>query len=255
MKNFEGVWLPSVEEFKLECVKISKNLDNFKQNPVYANFIGNDLRDEETAIAFYKHIKENYPLLLERDTIDKFCKNDIIGSPYIYDIETNTISPGTLRFMRVLGDILEIDKDINSIVEIGSGYGGQCLVIKSYMDVDYSLVDIPESLLVSSAYLKLNKCDAKFMDTLNIRTDRYYDLVISDYCLSELDLTGITFYVENIISKCKHGYFTVNSSGTLFNELVKQLKTIFDTVSVEKEIPKTSYHDNHIIICKSNKLV
>jgi hypothetical protein len=256
MKRFEGKWLPPADKYKEACREISINLDGFKRNSIYSCFIGNDLRDEQTAIKFYSFIKENYPFLLEGKTINKFLINDNIGNPMIYGIENLRISPGTLRFIKVLGDILAIDNKINNIIEIGSGYGGQALIIKTYSnDIDYSLVDIPESLLVSKSYLNKNNCDVTFVSTDEIITKDYYDLVISDYCLSELDLTGIAFYVNNIINKCKYGYFTVNSVGVTLDKIVEQLNTVFGVVEINKERPKTTYHDNNIIICKNNKIL
>lgn len=256
MKKFEGKWLPSSEDYKNACIDISKNLNNFKRNSIYATFIGNDLRNEETAVAFYNHIKNNYSFLLETNILNKFLINDNIGNPMIYNIEGIKISPGTLRFMKVLGDILNINKNIKNIIEIGSGYGGQCLIIKSYSNnINYCLVDIPESLLLSKSYLNKNNCDAIFIDTENIIVDENYDLVISDYCLSELDYVGIEFYKKNIINRCKYGYFTINSKGELFNMLITQLNTVFSNVQINKEIPKTTYHDNYVIICKNNKFL
>ena len=256
--KFEGRWLPPADQFKKVCIEISKDLSNFKRNSIYSGFIGNDLRNKVTAIAFYEHIRGNYPYLLEKNLLNNFLINDRIGAPYIYNIDGVKISPGTLRFMRVLGDILNIDDEIKNIVEIGSGYGGQALIIKSYLTmVDYNLIDIPESMMVARSYLRENNCNVTFMDINNINSDNYYDLVISDYCLSELDLDGIGFYIKNIIEKCKYGYFTVNSisDSVLFKELTEQLNSIFNDVSITEEVPKTSHHSNHIFICKDNKIL
>ena len=115
MKKFEGKWLPDSNTYKDACINISINLNNFKRNPIYAGYIGNDLRNEQTAIAFYNYIKNNYFFLLNKDYLNSFITNDKIGNPMIYNIDGINISSGTLRFMKVLGDILSIDKDIKKI--------------------------------------------------------------------------------------------------------------------------------------------
>jgi len=254
MEKFEGKWLPESNDYKSACLRLSRNLNNFKRDLAYSIFVGNDLRDVQTAQSFYNYILINYSYLLENDNIKRFLVNDRIGNPNTYNFNGVNISPGTLRFMKVLGDILSIDKNIENIIEIGSGYGGQALVIKSFLeDVKYSVVDIPESLALSKSYLSGNGCDVTFIDTDNVVVDNKYDLVISDYCLSELDLVGVKFYVDNIIANCKYGYFTVNSNDELLNMLVTQLNNVFEQVIINKEFPKTSYHDNHLIICKNNK--
>ena len=254
MKKFEGKWLPPADKFKNACIEIvNSNLENFKRHPIYSSFIGNDLRNEQIAINFYRHVEKNYSYLLKEETLKQFLNNDRIGNPFTYNIDGIVISPGTLRFMRVLGDIIEIYDEMSDIIEIGSGYGGQSLIIKSYFnDINYTLVDIPESLSVAKRYLMENNFEPTFIDTNDVSVNDYYDLVISDYCLSELDVEGIEFYINNIINKCKYAYITANSMGILFDELVKQLNNIFDNVEIIPELPKTSNNDNHIIICKDN---
>jgi len=251
--EFEGKWLVTEEDYKKSCIKISENLNGFKRNSIYSKFVGNDLRDKNTAILFYNFIEQNYPFFLEK--IDNFLINDRIGNPKIYEINGVNISPGTLRFIKVLGDILTISPNVSNIIEIGSGYGGQCLITKTYLDVDYSVVDIPESLLISKKYLNENNCDVIFINTDNIVIDDYYDLVISDYCLSELDMNGIYFYINEIVKKCKSAYITANATNDRFDKLISELNEIFSDLNVSKETPKTSEHDNYIIMCKNNKLI
>jgi hypothetical protein len=254
MRKFEGKWLPSATEYKKACIEISRDLKGFKRNNIYARIIANDLRDEKIATGFYDFIKRNYPYLLEKDVLNNFLINDKIGDPNIFNINGVGISPGTLRFMKVLGDILTIDENMKDFIEIGSGYGGQCLIIKTYRsNCNYTLIDIPESLMVSGRYLKENGCDATLISTDDVAVNDVYDIAISDYCLSELDSMGMEFYMKNVIGKCKYAYITANSLGAWFNILIKQLETVFNTVQVNAETPKTTNNNNHIIVCKNNR--
>lgn len=256
MKQFTGTWLTNMtgksDMYKNACISLSQDLTSFKRNPVYNCFIGNDMRDEKTATAFYYYIKEKYPFLLEEKLFSKFQQNDFIGNPNLYSIEGKIISPGTLRFMKVLGDIFLAVNDISSIVEIGSGYGGQCFIFKQFdSNIEYTLLDISESLQISKKYLSENNCEAIYMDTNNI-VGKPYALCISDYCLSEFDLEGTKFYINNVVKKCKAAYITTNSIGIPLFELVSLLQKVFPTVIVTPEEPKTSAHCNHIIICKND---
>jgi len=132
IESASGKWNPIDDQvgqnYVSVCNFLSQNLAEFKRHPFYCTVVGNDLRDEKTAINFFNYLKENSPKLFEK--IKLFRLNDSIGSPNIYNIEGVAISPGTLRYLRVLHDIIEINP--TSILEVGGGYGGQALVTKLY---------------------------------------------------------------------------------------------------------------------------
>lgn len=244
--KFNGKWLPDDQLFRQECLKIANDLTNFKRNPVYCRFINNDNRPYETAFKFYDHIKYCYPELLLY--IDDFKENDLIGNPTLHGVGNHFISPGTLRFIKVVGDISRFG--FESVIEIGSGYGGQCFVLKKLYDVPYTLVDIPESLAVAKAYLKQVKL-VRFVNSTEVKPISA-GLVISDYCLSEMDKDGVDFYLNTVVRYCNNGYFTCNKIGVT-DYLLSQLKEIFHQVVVEPEKPKTSKHDNIIVYAMGNR--
>jgi hypothetical protein len=126
-------------------------------------------------------------------------------------------------------------------VEIGGGYGGQCLVYKEMQDVDYTVVDIPESLELSGAYLKANDIESTLISSESFKPIET-DLLISDYCLSELTDEGIDFYLDNI--KFKHGYFTCNGQ---FDYIESKLKSLGYKVTIKDEVPATSRHKNKVM--------
>ena len=247
MTSFNGRWLADKEAFRLACVRASKDLSTFKQDPHYFSHVGNDIRGYETALGFYKYILEHYPYLWKY--MPKFLQNDSLGNPITHHVGAFKISVGTLRFMKVLGDIYGAFGVLYSAVEIGAGYGGQCKVIKDALTVDYTIIDIPESLMVSRAYLNELKVRCEFMQSDKVKP-KEYDLVISDYCLSELDEDGIDFYIDNVVSKCKHGYFTINSYDS--NTYLKgRLIDTFESCEFKEEDPPTSRHKNIIAICSN----
>jgi hypothetical protein len=244
--KFKGKWLPETDSFKQVCSELSKDLCGFKRNPEFIKYIGNDIRKVDVAKSFYDYIKDQYMYLLQYD----FRINDVIGDPNIFVFDNKEFSPGTLRFVKVIGDIYKNLGHIKNIVEIGSGYGGQALVFNIVQLVNYTCIDILECLELAKSYhhtLGWNSCN--YMGIENIK-EREYDLCISDYCLGEMDLEGIKFYIDNVVSKCKFAYITTNRDGHYFSQMCAILMDSFESVKCVDEEPKTTKHNNCIIYCK-----
>ena len=149
-----------------------------------------------------------------------FILNDQYGSPEVFDYNLGEheirISPVTLRYVKVLCDIMEMyDTDgIKSIAEIGIGYGGECRIISSYLkDRTYFLIDLPEVLELAQTYLKKFDVDGKirYIDGTKNLISEEYDLVISNYAFSELTRDVQEIYLEKVIAHSKAGYITWNS--------------------------------------------
>jgi putative sugar O-methyltransferase len=191
------------------------------------------------------------------------CSSDLdsLGSPKRYQYEDiNSISPSSLRYIKVASDIKNIFKDkINfnnaRIIEIGCGYGGQCFVLNQLFNIEhYYIVDIPEAQKLANKYLqKLNIKNYTIVPIENLSniTDEY-DLVISNYAYSELDKNFQDYYYDHIIKKSKHGYLTFNFISSLFNidsyskeEIIDKFNQ-YQPVSLLNEEPKT-HKDNFII--------
>lgn len=216
--------MPEKQSYKDACLRSSKDMINFKRDKDYVGYVGNDTRGNDVVSAFDKVVKLPY-----------IAKNDLVGNPVLH----NGKSAGTLRFMKVVQDLNKFN--FKDVVEIGGGYGGQCLVMKELRSVNYTIIDIPEALELSRAYLENYECSfISAEDVPKIETD----LLISDYCLSELDKDGVDFYLERI--RFKIGYFTINSGGEMRNYLINKLRE-FCVVDVVPEKPKTTHHNNYII--------
>ena len=225
--KFNGKWNPETNEYRKTCLRLSKDLTNFKRDSYYIGFVGNDTRPKETVEAFDKVVKSEY-----------VSKNDVIGNPVLHSGK----SAATLRFMKVVEETN--DPFMSDIIEIGGGYGGQCLVYNQMnININYTIVDLPEALELSKAYLKANNVNCDFVSSEDFKPLEC-DLLISDYCLSELDNKGIDFYLDNI--KFKRGYFTLNGQ---FEYVQKKLISKGYTIEVEPETPKTSRHYNEVVKC------
>lgn len=255
MDKFEGEWLKehTVSTYTQSCIEAISDLSSFKTIPGYAAIVGNDLRNRQTASSFFTFIKKNFPEIYK--DLQSFTINDNIGNPNIFNIEGINISPGTLRYVRVLGDILTFDP--KSIVEIGGGYGGQALVTHIHSpSIEYTLIDYTEPLALAKKYLDTvaPSKNYNFIDSNNIYIpeETTYDLVVSDYCLSEFDKSGIEFYFNSVLSKSKNGYFSINSTAERRKVLLDKLKETFDEVIIESESPKTTHHPNILAKCYNN---
>lgn len=254
MKSFEGRWdEDDCIGFFNTCKAIVENeslFNSFKTNPIFCRFIGNDIRSVEQGLNFLKNI--DFGLV---GNIDKYKSNDKYGDPPIhYFDETGPISCGTLYFLSVLTRIIKNLGDIKnkSICEIGSGYGGQAKILLDYGVLNYCCIDQKEPLSLAKKYLSLFGYDnVEYMDCNSI-INREYDLVISNWCLSELDDEGMNFYLNEVISKSKSGYFEMNTQeGPRKQNLISKLKQIYNTVDIIPEVVNTGRPNrNFLIICK-----
>lgn len=198
-------------------------------------------------------IKNNNHLL---DNIKKYQKNDIIGNPDKSKYVVGEFSPTTLRYIKVLSDIIDIygNLDDKDIVEIGCGYGGQAKIICDTFNVkSYTLIDLNSVLKLIRRYLEYFDLGDKFKyvkmeDVENFKTESF-DFCISNYAYSECDKNVQMLYYDKIISKSKNGYITANFISEVFNINSLSRNELLDLISNYKlieENPKT--HDNNIII-------
>ena len=185
----------------------SMTFENFKTYPEYKDIL------EHVSIEqgqLYYNLLKNTDII---NSFDKFKINDTLGNPITFDYGVGDVSPTTLRYMKVLNDLMD-NWDLNgmNIIEIGCGYGGQYTILKQLIDVkSYSVVDLPEVIKLTERYLKTLKIDSGvvFMDGTSSGTEYgNYDLIISNYAISECTEKVQKEYLEKIISKCSHGYIT-----------------------------------------------
>lgn len=209
-------WLAAnSSEFFNECESITNNtnkFNNFKRNDLFCTIIGNDVRSEHIANQCFDKIKHSSVL----NQIEKFKENDKYGNPIILQFpEIENISIGTLYFIHILNDLLLKFNNIQNlnVIEIGSGYGGQAKIILDHGVKTYTCVDVKQPLNLCRKYISLfNYNNINYINTDDISQNNFdnYDLVISNWCLSEFDNQGIEFYIDTIIKNCKLGYFLMN---------------------------------------------
>jgi len=257
-EKFKGSWSRCQEDgleslFLNECIEICSNPDkfnSFKRNNIFTKIIGNDVREKVVSDIWYDFLKNTKMF----DNIEKYKQNDIFGQPILYEYpKIGQVSPGTLCFMAIAQDISTrlIDIENISICEIGSGYGGQAKIFLDYGCLNVDLVDREQTLSLAKKYLGNFNYDNVEYFTTNKIPDKHYDLVVSNWCISELDKEGIQFYIDYIVSKSNYGYFLTNFRRD--NELewfIQKLELVFSEVRVEEEQPRTNENINYAILCK-----
>ena len=187
---------------------------SFKRHPVYTPIL--EHVTEEQGSAYLEKILSDSPNLVE--FFPKFRENDLYGNPHTYSYNSfGEFSPTTLRYIKVLGDLLRFFGDLSAlnIVEIGIGYGGQCKIISDYCGLrSYTLIDLDSPLKLAKKYL--NRYDLKenvyyrTMKDLTNNEDESYDLVISNYAFSECTRPVQEIYFEKVLSVSPKGYLICN---------------------------------------------
>jgi len=205
--------ISDTEEYRQVCKQAANDNEYFKvfrQNPIYNQILEHVTREEGQAYLYYikKHMKD---FDLYRD---KFQTSDLIGGPRLEDYGEDGIwSPTTLRYVKVLAELEEYFGSLQDfeIVEIGSGYGGQCKIIQDHTKITYyDIFDLKESNLLSCKFLSnFSLCPMIFCDEFSLPSS--YDLVISNYAFSELTLELQKKYIGYVLDNAIRGYITFNN--------------------------------------------
>lgn len=188
---------------------------NFKAHPHYKDVLEH-VTYKQGQKYLYEIKKTN--IINIKDAKKIISKNDVIGNPDIFEYgDDGKYSPTTLRYVKVASDIINQFKICKeqfpiSIVEIGSGYGGQCLLLDQLINVkSYTLVDTSSALRLARKYLErhVTKCKLQFY-TINEIESLQPDILISNYAFSELCRDLQDAYLKKIVYNSRCGYITYN---------------------------------------------
>jgi hypothetical protein len=213
----------------------------------------------EQGLGYLSEIKKLQPKLLNH--IECFATNDSLGSPQtcLYEELNMELSPTTLRYVKVLADLMTHFGSLNGldIVEIGIGYGGQCKIINDYfVPKSYTLVDLPEVLALTKKYLTCHGIENIVLRSHLSGLQTPYDLCISNYCFTEISREMQDLYVKNIISVSEKGYITCNflnqrmKDHAMTDEEIYRMKQFGDFID---EVPLTALHNAIYIWGKETK--
>jgi hypothetical protein len=158
--------------------------------------------------------------------IQKLCSlNDQHGNANIQEFENNILSsPSSIRYFRHALDICNLIKSKNytkvNIIEIGGGYGGLCIILNQLsvimgINIDkYFIYDLPETQKLQRYYLSnANNVRWKPANTFGknfITNDGEINILVSCYCLSEIEDKYKLEYLQNLLHKVHGAYLSWN---------------------------------------------
>lgn len=275
--------LSSYPKFCETAAKHDVIFQDFKRNPVYQHVL--EHLDFKQGLDYLEVIEESYPFIL--DKLEKYKENDSLGNPFTYSYgnKYGVLSPTTLRYMKIAGELVFLFGDLSNkkIIEIGGGYGGQCKILFDLSNFyRYTFVDLPECCLLAKKYL--DSFDIKnihFINTLefssenlqdpnneiplivqdNSSLENSYDLVISNYAFSEVSTDEQIIYINKIINNSKMGYMICNFTSDFFgltsltlDQIISLISLPSRTICLLPEIPNT-YPRNTLIIWQESSEV
>jgi hypothetical protein len=150
---------------------------------------------------------------------------DAIGGPVTHLYEGVALAPTTLRYGKVLADLIALVPHfpvLEDIVEIGVGHGGQARLVAEYAAggglrlKTYTCLDLAPVLLLARQYLEHFRLDLRFRfaSKLELGRDERWQLAISNYAFSEFDRALQEEYLERVLLRAEAGYLTMNSGLT-----------------------------------------
>lgn len=240
-----------MNEYKTHCLQAACSdaiFSHFKTEYVYQNVV--EWSSFPRGMAFCEYIHNNYPELISR--ADLCRRNDEYGGPATHQFPgLGKFSPSTLCYMSIAADINKMFTFEKSprIVEIGGGYGGQCYLMSMIRPFsEYAIYDLIEVLPLQNKYLQLlGVKNFHLCPPDALPADPSFDLVISNYALSECSREMQFLYLNEIVRHAKRGYLILNDFSALkLEEYVEFLEENGITPSVQKE---------NVEIAKANYLV
>lgn len=174
------------------------------------------------------------------DNLENIKQNDIHGSPLKYNYPVlGLISPTTVRYIKVLLDILSLKCDLNDkkVVEIGGGYGGQALILSKFFNFkSYTILDLESVNKLQNKYLTVNGVKNSNAATVESIQNEDWDFVISNYAFSELNKSFQDLYLNKVIKLSKFGYFQINPDASeCYN--AQELRAIFSEFDKPNFLP------------------
>jgi len=178
---------------------------SFRSNPRYNQIL--EHVSQEMGARYFDIIQKESPHLC---WFYKFITSESIGQPTVHRYGSFNISPTTLRYIKVLSDLVKIYPSLDGlhIAEIGGGYGGQCKIIHDvFTPASYTIFDDPKVIPLQERFLekaKVNGCSHIYFN----KPRENFDLVVSNYCLDELSGDLQNYYKEVVLNKCCVFYIT-----------------------------------------------
>lgn len=206
------------KQASLDAASNDEAFNNFKTNRYYTTIL--EHASYEQGLGYIDYINNTK---FDFSKLPLLKTNDLQGNAQLKDYQEpyGQITPSTLRYIKVLVELEEMFGSLEGmdIVEIGTGYGGQCKIINDYFKLkSYTLVDLPEILTLNKRYLsKFNYKNIVYRTQEELTGNKKYDLLISNYAFSECERSVQNDYIEKILKNSSRGYITYNNISEIFN--------------------------------------
>jgi hypothetical protein len=195
----------------------------------------------------YEYLKEINLCISElRVSISKVGFLNTCGAPLVYFYpRLGFLSPTTLRYYKVFDELKRLFPNLDEmdIAEIGGGFGGQAAVLRQLSGFkSYTIYDLPEVHELQSRFLKVNNSDSGVLYADGrIAPSGKFDLVISNYAVSELQRELQVAYFENVVKSSDCGYLTWNliSQNRLGGLSVDEVLQYIPSATITEESPLT----------------
>ena len=203
---------------------------NFKSHPAYRHVLEHVSYEEGQL--YLDEIDIDY-----KDVLDEVKENDKLGTPIQCSYDgVGMISPTTVRYLKNTSDIVnKFGTSFDSIVEIGGGYGGLCKVLSSFVKFEqYLLLDLEECNMLSRKYLSLFDLPTMSYQAEEIvDVDDNFDLLISNYALSECNRETQMMYIERFVKKSDkfylmHNNFHADNGNMSYEEFIEIMSDTHD---------------------------
>jgi putative sugar O-methyltransferase len=196
--------------------------------------------------------------VVDYEQIKILAESDFAGNPRRYKYKNvGWVSPTLLRYISVFSEIEKSIgfKNIDSVVEIGIGYGGQARVICNLAKIsNYAFYDLNDVQKLAEYFLKISSShlSPRNLDIDSVERESF-DLAISNYALSELPAHVQREYLEKVLTPARHCYMIMNSGASDLTKRSSGKLGQSDFVSgirgvqVLPEIPSTG-PDNYVLV-------
>ncbi len=193
------------------AVESKESFATFRSNREYRQIL-----EHVSKVQGYEYLREiSFGVSNLRESLSKIEFLNTCGLPLVYYYpRLGVLSPTTLRYLKVFDELSRLFPNLKnmSIAEIGGGFGGQAAVLRKLSGFkSYTIYDLPEVHQLQSKFLKANnsELDIFYKDGRSAPSGNF-DLVISNYAVSELKRELQVAYFENVLKSSTCGYLTWN---------------------------------------------
>jgi putative sugar O-methyltransferase len=243
-------------------------LSSFKSTPI--NFKIGFWDPEVNGLRYLKTLLYNLVATLSDADWKRLrnVNNRTLGEPITITYDGEPVCMDYLQAVQELSFIANhVDLDGTRVLEIGAGYGRTCHTIISNHDlIEYHIIDLPNSLKLSEAYLRSVLDDEQFakvrFTSISEVDERYtgtdFDLVVNissfsemnaetvDNYLALIDARSRYFYIRDAVGKYLDGSLHGNTAGREVVELALSTGKLCTVIDI---------HDNRAVESQADAFV